>query len=169
MIRDVKIGDKTVTLSNNVAWTMEYKDQFHKDPLEAFMPIVTTLTETLATIINESGASGQVTVTDIASAIEGRAFDLTLPLMQLGFVDTVVNVTWAMAKAANEGIAPPKTWVRQFDDFHVDEILPVVADMVLKGFTSSKNLERLRSLVGSLKANQPLQSTQSSSPDSSEG
>lgn len=168
MIKDVKIGNQTVTLSNNVAWTMEYKDQFHKDPLEAFMPLMTSLMEAVSTVVNESGGTGQITVADIASALEGRAFDITLPLMQLGFVDTVVNVTWSMAKAANEGIAPPKTWARQFDDFYVDELLPVIADMVLKGFASSKNLERLKSLVGNVKMNQPSTSTQSSLPDSKE-
>ena len=168
MEKIIKIGKQSVKLSNNVAWTMEYRDQFGKDPLEALMPLVTSLIEATTSIINESGQTGEIGMTGIASALEGRAFDITLPLMQLGFVDTVINVTWSMAKAADEGIAPPKQWVRQFDDFPLDVIVPAVGEMMLKGFSSSKNLKRLKSLVASIKTNQPSTSTPSSSQDSKE-
>ena len=167
MEKVIKIGKQPVKLSNNVAWTMEYRDQFGKDPLEALMPLVASAIEAVTSIVNESG-TGEINITDIASALEGRAFEITLPLMQLGFVDTIVNVTWAMAKAADEGIAPPKQWVRQFDEFPIDVLVPTVGDMLLKGFSSSKNLKRLRSLVASLKTNQPSTSTPSSSQDSKE-
>jgi hypothetical protein len=33
--RIIKIADKEVRLNNNVAWTMEYRDQFGKDILPA--------------------------------------------------------------------------------------------------------------------------------------
>lgn len=168
MEKVIKIGKTSVTLSNNVAWTMEYRDQFGKDPLEAIMPIITSLIEVLTSIVNETGKAGEINMIDITSALEGRALDITLPLTQLGIVDSVVNVVWAMAKAANEGIAPPKTWVRQFDAFPLDIVIPAVADMVLKGFSTSKNLKRLRSLLESLKMTQPSTSTQSSLPDSNE-
>lgn len=169
MEKVINIGDKSVTLNNCVAWTMEYRDQFGKDPLEALMPLATSLIEALTSIVNESGINGEINLKDISSALEGRAFDITLPMMQLGFVDTVVNVTWAMAKAANEGIAPPKQWARQFDEFPLDVIVPALGELMLKGFSSSKNLNRLRNLAGNIKMTQPLQSTPSSSQDSNEG
>ena len=101
----IKIEDKEVRLSNNVAWTMEYRDQFGKDPLETILPLANTLIETTAIIINNGGMSVDengkkaLHAEAIAEALEGRSFDITLPLMQMGFVDAVVNVTWAMAKA----------------------------------------------------------------------
>lgn len=151
MEKIIKIGDKEVTLSNNVAWTMEYRDQFNKDVLEAIMPIVTTLIETVTTIINESGADGKIDVNSISAALEGKAFEITLPLTNLGFTDSFVNVLWAMAKAADPTIEPPRQWVRQFETFPLDEIVPKVGEMVLSGFTSSKNLERLREMLQGLK------------------
>ena len=166
MEKIIKIGDKDVRLSNNVAWTMEYRDQFGKDPLETLMPLVTATVEAFSSVINETGGLGEINITDIASALQGRVFDITLPLTQLGFVDSVINVAWAMAKAADEGITPPKQWARQFDAFPLDEIVPAVGDLLLKGFSSSKNLTRLRSLTG--KMTQPSQSTRSSSQDSKE-
>ena len=165
----INIGDQSVKLSNNAAWTMEYRDQFGKDPLEALMPLVTSLVEATTSIMSEIGTDGELSLEGLVSAVEGRAFDITLPLMQLGFVDAVVNVTWAMAKAADESIDPPKRWIRQFDEFPLDVIVPEVYGLMLKGFGSSKNLERLRNLLGNIKMNQPSQSTQSSSPGSNEG
>lgn len=143
MKEQIKIGDVEVMLSNNIAWTMEYRDQFNKDVMESLMPILTSAVETVSTIITESGKDGDIDVYTIAEAIQGRAFDLTLPLSQLTFTDTVINIVWAMAKAADPNIDPPKQWVRQFETFPLDEVVPKVTQLVLKGFASSKNLERL--------------------------
>ena len=95
--------------------------------------------------------------------------DVLLPMFQAEFVDLVVNVTWAMAKAADENIEPPKRWVRQFDEFPLDVVGPAVFDMAMKGFISSKNLKRLKKISESVKTLQPLHSTTSSSQESSEG
>ena len=151
MEKIIKIGDKEVKISNNVAWTMEYRDQFNKDVLEAIMPIATSLIETITTIINESGMDGEIDIKSVSAALEGKSFDITLPLTQLGFTDSIVNVLWAMAKAADPTIEPPRQWVRQFEIFPLDEIVPQVGEMVLSGFTSSKNLARLRKMMQGLK------------------
>ncbi len=162
MEKVIKIEDKEVRLSNCVAWTMEYRDQFNKDPLEAFVPAMASLMEAVSSVINEAGTDG-IGAKDIAGALEGRAFDILIPMMQMGFVDAVVNVTWAMAKAADESIAPPKQWVRQFDSFPLDVIVPAVGELMMKGFSSSKNWERLKSLGADLKSLQPSLSMTSSS------
>ena len=148
MEKIIKIGDVEVKLSNNVAWTMEYRDQFNKDIMESLMPAITTLIETISTVISESGDK-KPTRKAIAEAIQGRAFDITLPLSQLSFTDSIVSVVWAMAKAADETIAPPKNWVRQFDEFPLDVVVPEVMELILVGFSSSKNLERLRETIKS--------------------
>ena len=167
MEKIIKIGKQEVRLSNNVAWTMEYRDQFGKDIVPALMPVLASLMEGVAAIVSETGKS-EISVADIAAALEGRTMDVLLPLYQVEFVDAVVNVTWAMAKAANESIDPPKKWVRQFEEFPLDVVGPAVYDLVLKGFISSKNLKRLKKLGESLKNLQPSHSMTSSSQDSSE-
>ena len=166
MEKIIKIGKQEVRLNNNVAWTMEYRDQFGKDIVPVIMPLMASMIEGVSTIIAESGK--EVTVTSIAESLQGRAIDVVLPLFQTEFVDLVINVTWAMAKAADEGIAPPKQWVRQFETFPLDIVGPAVFDLVLKGFVSSKNLKRLKKLGRDLRKLQPSQSTTSSSPDSNE-
>lgn len=146
---------------------MEYRDQFGKDIVPAMMPILASLMEGVSTIISESG-SNEVTMADIADAVQGRSMDVLLPMFQVEFVDTIVNVTWAMAKAADENIEPPKRWVRQFEEFPLDVVVPAVYELVLKGFVSSKNLKRLKKVSASLKNLQPSHSTTSSSPDLNE-
>ena len=94
--------------------------------------------------------------------------EILLPLFQVEFVDTIINVTWAMAKAADEDIDPPKRWVRQFDEFPLDVVVPAVYELVLKGFVSSKNLKRLKNVGASLKTLQPSRSMTSSSQDLNE-
>ena len=167
MEKIIKIGKQEVRLNNNVAWTMEYRDQFGKDIVPALMPIVASLMEGVSTIVSESGKS-EISVSDIAEAVQGRAMEVLLPMFQVEFVDIIINVTWAMAKAADENIEPPKRWVRQFEEFPLDVIVPAVYELVLKGFVSSKNLKRLKKISGSLKNLQPSHSTTSSSPDSNE-
>ena len=167
MEKVIKIGKQEVRLNNNVAWTMEYRDQFGKDIVPALMPVIASMIEGVSTIVAESGKT-EISVSDIADAIQGRAMEVLLPMFQVEFVDIVINVTWAMAKAADENIAPPKQWVKQFETFPLDVVAPAVYDLVLKGFVSSKNLKRLKGIGASLKNLQPSHSTTSSSPDSNE-
>ena len=171
MEKTIQIGETSVRLSNNVAWAMEYKGQFNRDPLEALLPLITAAIEAVATVMSDGGVKQgeKITASDVALAIEGRAMEITMPLMQLGLVDAVVNVMWAMAKAADDNIVSPKEWVKQFDSFPLDVIIPEVSSLLMSGFASSKNLERLRSLGKELKkATQPSQSKQSSSQESKE-
>lgn len=167
MEKVIKIGSNEVRLSNNVAWVMEYRDQFGKDILPAIMPLITTVSEGISTVLSEAGTD--ITIESLSEAINGRVMDVLLPLYQAEFVDLVINVTWAMAKAADEDIEPPKKWVRQFDTFPLDVVGPAIFELVVKGFVSSKNLTRLKRTGKKLKNLQPLQQTKSSSQESNEG
>ena len=148
MEKVIKIGKQEVKLNNNIAWTMEYRDQFNKDILPVILPAVATLMESVSTVV--AGAGEQISVKTIAEALEGRAIDVLLPMYQIEFTDIAINVTWAMAKAADEDILPPKQWVKQFEVFPLDVVIPEIAELALKGFTSSKNLKRLKAMLKGL-------------------
>ena len=154
MEKVIKIGKQEVRLNNNVAWTMEYRDQFGKDIVPALMPVLASMIEGVSTVISDTGKS-EISVTDLADALQGRTMEVLLPMFQVEFVDTIINVTWAMAKAADENILPPKQWVKQFDEFPLDVVGPAVYDLVLKGFVSSKNLKRLKKIGKDLTNLQP--------------
>lgn len=154
MKKIITIGDKEVELNNNVAWVMEYRDQFGKDIVPSLMPLLATMVEGLASVVSEAGGE-KLEISALASAVEGRAMEILLPLFQIEMVDVVINVTWAMAKAADDNILPPKQWVKQFEEFPLDVVVPNVYELILKGFVSSKNLIRLKKLGASLKDLQP--------------
>ncbi len=168
MEKIIKIGKQEVRLNNNVAWTMEYRDQFGKVILPAVMPLLASMIEGVSAIMADASGDGELTTSSIAEALEGRTMEVLLPMFQAEFVDLIVNITWAMAKAADENIETPKRWVRQFEEFPLDVVGPAVYDLVLKGFVSSKNLRRLKKIGNELKNLQPSHSTTSSSPDSNE-
>ena len=168
MEKIIKIGKQEVRLNNNVAWTMEYRDQFGKDILPVIMPLLASMIEGVSTIMADAGKGDELTTSSIAEALEGRTMEVLLPAFQAEFVDLIINVTWAMAKAADENIETPKRWVRQFEEFPLDVVGPAVYDLVLKGFVSSKNLRRLKKIGNELRNLQPSHSTTSSSPGSNE-
>jgi len=167
MEKIINIGEHEVRLNNNVAWTMEYRDQFGKDIVPALMPVLATMIEGVSSVIAEAGAE-KIELESLANALEGKTMEILMPLFQVEFVDTIINVTWAMAKAADETIAPPKRWVRQFETFPLDVVVPAVYELVLTGFVSSKNLTRLKSIGKSLRNLQPSHSMTLSSQDSNE-
>ena len=175
MEKIIKIGKQEVKLSNNVAWLMEYKDQFGKDAAQELIPLVATFIETMGSGLT-SYQDGKIDLESLSEAIEGRAFEFLLPLYQSELSTTLINITWAMAKAADESIDPPKRWVRQFESFPFDVVAPEVWELAVKGFVSSKNLKRLRILIGNAKdavqnlkkENQPSHSMTLSSQEQNE-
>ena len=173
MIKTIKLSKtESITLSNNVGWTMEYLDQFGHDIIPDLMPLLSSVTNLVAGIAQAAVESGETVSYKDAVGLLARLnsatiTDAIIELAGLRFVD-IVNITWAMAKCADDDIPEPRVWVRQFESFPVDVIVPEVFNMVLSGMASSKNVKRLQKAlkeVGSLK---PSPSMTSSSPDLSE-
>ena len=158
MEKTITIDNKEVRLNNNAAWAMEYRDQFGRDIVPVLLPAVATMIEGLSSLFNEADDIQNITAKTLAEALEGRAMEILLPMYQIELVDVVINVTWALAKCADENIPDPKRWIRQFDEFPLDIIVPEVYEMIMKGFSSSKNWKRLEGLKDNLKDLQPLHS-----------
>lgn len=159
MEKIITIDNKEVRLNNNAAWAMEYKDQFGRDIVPVLLPAVATIIEGMSSIFIGEDDVQNITLQTLAEAFEGRAMEILLPMYQIELVDVVINVTWALAKCADENIPEPKRWIRQFDEFPLDVIVPEVYELIMKGFSSSKNWKRLEGLRDSLKDLQPLHST----------
>ena len=148
MEKTIVIDGKDVKLNNNAAWALEYQDQFGKDILPVIMPLAAAVAETFAAILSE--VDGDVSAKNVAEAVQGRTLDILAPIYQSEVVDLVYNVTWALAKNADPGIPEPRRWLRQFDSFPLDVIIPEVYGMIMQGFTSSKNWTRLENIKNDL-------------------
>lgn len=158
MEKIINIGGKDVKLNNNGGWVLEYQAQFNKDILPVILPLVAAITESLAAILADN--EGDITTKGLAEAVQGRTLEILAPIYQTEVIDLVYNVTWALNKNADPEIPGPMQWVRQFETFPFDVVIPEVYGLILTGFVSSKNLQRLEGLKNEITKNlQPLQLT----------
>ena len=151
MVKIIEIDGNVFRLDNNAGWLLEYQDQFGHDILPDIMPIIGAVFEYF-----ESVAATGVTLNearDVTKAI-GRGANATGALIELsGFrVTDLINVVWALAKTADPEIDPPRQWVRQFDPFPFDALLPEVFLLVSQGLMTSKNWTRLQNAIDGLRA-----------------
>ena len=166
MEKTIKIGKKSVKLNNNVSWAIVYRDQFGRDIIPTIMPLFASALDIISGIINETGKTDDIELTDLAKLADGDSLlNAAIHLGGFEFTD-LICITWALAKCADEDIPEPREWIEQFETFPVDVVAPEVFSLIFKGVVSSKNLKRLEDLK---KRIQPTSiSTQSSSPDSNE-
>lgn len=174
MKKTIKLNkDQSITLSNNISWTMEYMDQFGHDIIPDLMPVLSAVSNFFAGMALAASENGETLnykdAVKIFARLAGSSTitDALIDLAGFRFVD-LVNITWAMAKAADENIPEPKIWVRQFEVFPQDVILPEVFNMAMTGMVSSKNVKRLQKTVKTLGPS-GSGSTTSSSQASKEG
>lgn len=168
MEKTIKIGKQDVRLNNNIGWALAYKDQFGRDIIPTLMPLLAGAVDIFAGLVNETGKTDSVNIADLAKIADGDALlNATIHLGGLEFVD-FVNITWALAKCADEDIPEPNVWVKQFDSFPVDIVGPAVFDLIFKGVVSSKNLKRLEDLKKKIQPIKESTSKTSSLPASNE-
>ena len=144
--------EKTIelALSNNMSWVMEYKDQFNTDILPVLMPLLLSLTNVLAGLAEAGVKFEEINVNDLKKILGTDSMtEAMYKLAAFEFTD-FLNIVWALNKAADENIPEPRKWVRQFETFPLDDIAPVVFELVAKGVMSSKTWERLQAAKTSL-------------------
>ena len=163
MIKTIKIDNKEVRLSNNVSWALIYKNQFGSDIVQALMPMIAGALDILSGLVKESD---EINLKDLAKITDGD--DFVNAMIHIGNVEFTdfIDITWALAKAADDGIPEPMEWVKQFDSFPMDTVAPAVVGLIVKGLVSSKNLRKLNDLK---KRVQLSNLTTSSSQESNEG
>ena len=144
MEKTVQIGNKEVRLNNNIGWAIDYRDQFGQDIIPTLLPMVAAALDLIKGLLEEVEDTNNLEWRDILKLIDGDTlFDALIHLGGLEFRD-FINITWAMAKCADDSIPEPRTWVKEFEVFPVDELAPTVFDLIFKGVVSSKNLMRLK-------------------------
>lgn len=150
MEKTINIGTKDVRLNNNIGWTIDYRDQFGQDIIPTLMPMLAAALDLIKGLLEEAENTENIEWKDILKTIDGDTLlDALIHLGGLEFRD-FINITWAMAKCADDTIPEPRTWVKQFEVFPVDEIAPVIFELIYKGVVSSKNLTRLKDMKKSL-------------------
>lgn len=143
-----------IKIDNNLAWLMEYQNQFGEDILPTLMPLLLSLTDLLGGLAEMGVDFNQMDVNEIMRVFGTEAaMDAGVKLATFRTTD-IINIVWSLAKAADNTIEPPTKWIRQFDNgFPLDIILPEAGMSIAKGVMSSKNFERLTAAVEKMKKN----------------
>ncbi|MBQ6501186.1 MAG: hypothetical protein IJI87_07430 [Mogibacterium sp.] len=161
MEKTIKIGNNSVRLSNDIVWALNYRNQFGQDIIPTLMPALAAGIDIVSGLVNAGAGEGdKVDVAKILKNIDGDY--LTNAIIHMGGLELndLINITWSLAKTADEAIPDPAEWVKTLGDgFKVDEVAPVVFELLVKGVVSSKNLKRLEVLKKKL---QPLSSSMTS-------
>lgn len=158
MIKTLDLGSgREITLSNELSWLVEYKDQFGQDIVPTLMPMLLGLSQALSVLVEEAGGFDKIDEESLFRLLGSDSLvDIAIRLSGFEAVD-ILNITWAMAKAYDPSLKEPRAWIRSLSgDAHeevplVDVIVPAVAELVVKGVISSKNLTRLTESTTRLK------------------
>lgn len=155
MEKVIKIGEKEVKLNNNIGWAFEYREQFGHDIIPTLMPLVASIKDLLIAAIEESDlvqekngkfkVAKNITLGQIAKIFDSeKTMEALIHASGLELVE-FINITWALAKCADDSIPEPRIWVREFEEFPIDEIAVEVVPLIWKGVISQKNSMRLQS------------------------
>lgn len=133
-----------IALDNNLVWLMEYQDQFGEDIVPTLMPLVVSFAGFFGSLAEAGVDFDKLSINDAVGILNTEAaLDAGIKLSAFSSTD-MINIIWALAKAADDTIPPPRKWIRQFEDgFPLDLIVPKAAAIVAKGVVSSKNFEWL--------------------------
>ncbi len=149
MERNITIDGKDVKFSNNIGWTMVYRDQFGRDIIPTLIPAVAGVMDIVSGILSEADEAGKISLADLGKIDGNTITDMMIHIGGLEFVD-FLNITWSMAKAADPDIPEPSVWVRQFQEFPIDEIAPAIVGLIVDGIISKKNRLKLKKILGDL-------------------
>lgn len=160
MIKNITITDegKEIVLSNNTVWAMIYRNQFGHDIISTLTPVAASLADMIGGFFESvsDGNGDEIKFEDVAKNIDGdRLIDAVAHLSGLEFVD-ILNITWSMAKAADNNIPDPIKWVTELEVFPVDIIVPEVVALASRGLLSTKKLIWLRQKVQMIQKAKPL-------------
>lgn len=156
MQKTIYIGDKEVKLDNNIGWTMEYRNQEGKDIIPTLLPLMASIVDVFAGILRTTGKTNDITVEDLLAVTDtDDMLNAIIHASGVDFVDLFINTTWALAKCADDTIPEPRKWVRQFDSFPLDVIVPQVLGLILEGTMSRKNLQRLKEMAATFQPIKP--------------
>lgn len=110
MEKTIVIDGKEVRFKSTGATALRYKAQFGKDYLSEIFKL------------NSIGNINEVN-SDSTASLDFEVF---------------YNIAWTLAKTANPSIPDPITWLDEFNEFPVMDIIPELQDMLVSSILSKK-------------------------------
>ncbi|EKN68073.1 hypothetical protein P9E76_15475 [Schinkia azotoformans] len=117
MEKTVTIDGKKVRFKSTGATALRYKAQFKKDYFSEILKL-----------------------NQLSKLKVDKNSQLDLDNVELDNVDFEVffNITWSLAKTADNSIPDPLTWLDGFDVFPILDIIPELTDMIVESIQAKK-------------------------------
>lgn len=109
------IDNKPIRFKTNGATPLRYKAQFGKDYFREILKLAS-----LEKLVGKNTKEFQ------SSDLETLDFEV------------FYNIAWIMAKTADPNISDPLTWLGEFDEFPIIEIVPELQDLITASFQTTK-------------------------------
>lgn len=115
MEKTIIIDGKEIRFKTNGATPLRYKAQFGRDYFKEILK--------MAPLQNLSKKKKEDVVAKDLEALDFEVF---------------YNIAWIMAKTADSSIPEPITWLEQFDEFPMADVIPELQDMLLTSIQTTK-------------------------------
>ncbi|MFC3883751.1 hypothetical protein ACFOU2_09660 [Bacillus songklensis] len=112
MEKTIVIDGKQVRFKSTAATPLRYKAQFHKDYLVEIIKL-----NSLGKLDKENIDSGNINDLDF---------------------EVFYNIAWTLAKTADPSISDPITWLDDFEEFPLLDILPELMDLIMSTIQGKK-------------------------------
>lgn len=114
MEKTLTIDGKEVRFKSTAATPLRYKAQFGQDFFAELFKMVN---------LNKINLNGKMVNLDAIETLDFEVF---------------YNLIWTMAKTADSTISEPLTWLDQFDEFPLMEIIPEVQELLTHSIQGKK-------------------------------
>ncbi|EOP22008.1 MULTISPECIES: hypothetical protein [Bacillus] len=111
MEKTITIDGKQVRLKSTAATVKRYKAQFRRNLFADMMGL-----GAISTLTSSDGSQQPIDTSN-------------LDLSKVDF-ELVYDLTWLFAKTADSNIPDPMTWLDEFEEFPIEEIMPEIMELV---------------------------------------
>lgn len=122
MEKTISIDGKQVRLKSTAATVKRYKAQFRRNLFADMMGL-----GAISTLTSSDGSQQPIDTSN-------------LDLSKVDF-ELVYDLTWLFAKTADSSIPDPMTWLDEFEEFPIEDIMPDIMELVQVTMGAKKIIE----------------------------
>lgn len=133
MEKTISIDGKDIPFKSSGATVLRYKAQFGKDFFVEILKL-----SSLKKLFNDKQKE-QKSASGDNEEVEGLD-DFKINPADLEHIDfdVLFNIAWVLAKTADKSIPDPMTWLDEFDEFPLYEIIPELQDLISSTISGKK-------------------------------
>lgn len=145
----IKLDTKrAIDVDTSLNWLWIYRQQFGRDILPDLLPAIEAGWKIVGATLEKAQSAKLNTGTVIEAAFDPDVTNEIFTSLYGLELTTFLQVVWAMAKNADDSVPlSADAWLKSFDSFPLDAVIPQTVNLITKSCISSKNLKRLQAIT----------------------